>query len=95
MRVYHDFSLLPESRSTFPEVDPDPTKLYGSNRIRIRNTDFNLQTLLVGLKRDYLDSFLFDWGSNTLLALKSVLDVYCIIYLFFYPPRRTKHMDLS
>ena len=34
------YLLLPGSRSTFPEVDPDPVlaKWYGSNRIRIRNT---------------------------------------------------------
>jgi len=36
------YFLLPGSRSTFPEVDPDPdpAKWYGSNRIwiRIRNT---------------------------------------------------------
>ena len=31
MRVYHDFSLLPGSRSTFPEVDP--------TRIRPNDTD--------------------------------------------------------
>ena len=38
MRVYHDFFLLPGSRSTFPDTDPDPdpTKWYGSDRIRIR-----------------------------------------------------------
>ena len=24
MRVYHDFFFVPGSRSTFPEVDPDP-----------------------------------------------------------------------
>ena len=43
MRVYHDYFLLPESRSTFPEVDsdPDPAKWYGSNQIRIRNTGCN------------------------------------------------------
>ena len=40
MRVYHDFFLVPGSRSTFPEVDPDPAQRYGSDRIRIRNTSF-------------------------------------------------------
>ena len=30
MWVYHDFCLLPGSGSTFPEVDPDPAKWYGS-----------------------------------------------------------------
>ena len=42
MRVYHDFVLVPGSRSTFPDADPypDPAKWYGSDRIRIqiRNT---------------------------------------------------------
>ena len=35
------YFLLPGSRSTFPEGDPDPDPAiwYGSNRIRIRNTD--------------------------------------------------------
>jgi len=41
MLVYHDFFLLPGSRLTFPEVDPDPAQWYGSNRIRIRNTTKN------------------------------------------------------
>ena len=36
MRVYHDFSLLPASWSTFPEVDPDLGKWSGSNRNRNR-----------------------------------------------------------
>ena len=40
MRVYHNFFLLLGSGSTFPEVGPDPSKWYGSDRIRIRNTDF-------------------------------------------------------
>ena len=32
MRVHHDFFLVPESRSTFPEADPDPDlgQWYGS-----------------------------------------------------------------
>ena len=30
MWVYHDLFLLPGSGSTFPEVDPDPAKWYGS-----------------------------------------------------------------
>ena len=34
MRVYYDFYLVPGSRSTFPEVDPDPAQWYGSDRIR-------------------------------------------------------------
>ena len=34
MRVYPNISLLPGSRSTFSEVDPDPAKWYGSNWIR-------------------------------------------------------------
>ena len=42
MLVYHDFFLLHLSRSTFPEVDTDPAKWYGSNRIRIRNTVINI-----------------------------------------------------
>ena len=31
MRVYHDFFLVPGSRSTFPDADPDPdhAKWYG------------------------------------------------------------------
>ena len=42
MRVYHDFFLVPGSRSTFPDTDPDPDpgQWYGSDRIRIRNTGF-------------------------------------------------------
>ena len=42
MRVYHDFVLVPGSKSTFPDTDPDPdpAKWYGSDRIRIRNTGF-------------------------------------------------------
>ena len=28
MQVYHDFSLLPRSRSTFPEGDPDPKHCF-------------------------------------------------------------------
>ena len=36
---------LPGSISTFPDPDPDPTKWYGSDRIRIRNTALN-HTLL-------------------------------------------------
>jgi len=41
MRVYHDFVLVPGSKSTFPDTDPDPdpAKWYGSDRIRIRNTE--------------------------------------------------------
>ena len=39
MRVYHDFFLVPGSRSTFPDADPDPGQWYGSDRIR--NTDLN------------------------------------------------------
>ena len=41
MRVYHNFFLVPGSRSMFSDADPDPNpaKWYGSNRIRIRNTD--------------------------------------------------------
>ena len=34
----HDIFLLLWSGSTFPEVDPDPAKWYGS--IRIRNTSY-------------------------------------------------------
>ena len=34
------YFLLPGSRSAFPEVDPDPAKWYGSNRIRILNTAY-------------------------------------------------------
>ena len=48
MRVYHDFFLVPGSRSTFP--DADPAKWYGSDRIRIRNTGFYV-LLLLGLNR--------------------------------------------
>ena len=36
MRVYHDFVLVPGSKSAFPDTDPDPAKWYGSDRIRIR-----------------------------------------------------------
>ena len=32
MCVYHDFFLIPGSGSTFPEVDSDPVKWYGSDR---------------------------------------------------------------
>ena len=38
---YHYFFLVPGSRSTFPETDPDPGEWYGSGRIRIRNTAKN------------------------------------------------------
>ena len=41
MRVYHDFVLVPGSRSTFP--DADLAKWYRSDRIRIRNTASSLQ----------------------------------------------------
>ena len=47
MQVYHDFFLVPGSRSTFLDTDPDPGQWYGSDRIRIRNTDFKAS--LVGL----------------------------------------------
>ena len=44
MQVYHDLFLVPGSRSTFPDTDPDPDtgQWYGSDRIwiRIRNTAF-------------------------------------------------------
>ena len=42
MQVYHDFFLVPGSRSTFPDTDPDPDpgQWYRSDRIRIRNTGF-------------------------------------------------------
>ena len=40
MQVYHDYFLLPGSRSTFPEVDPDPdpnlAKWHRSNQIQIQ-----------------------------------------------------------
>ena len=38
MWVYQGLFLLSGSGSKFPEVDPDPAKWYGSDRIRIRNT---------------------------------------------------------
>ena len=38
--MFSRFFLLLGSGSTFPEVDPDPAKWYGFNRIRIRNTGF-------------------------------------------------------
>ena len=40
MPVYLDFSLLPGSKSMFPEVFLDPAKWYRSNRIR--NTDLKI-----------------------------------------------------
>ena len=58
MWVYHDFSLLPGSRATFPEVDPDPAKWYGSNRIRIRNTANNNNTI-----------YLFSVNNSSLLTV--------------------------
>ena len=51
MRVYHDFMMVPGSRSTLPDADPDPdpAKWYGSDRIRIRNTDYINSNLNVEL----------------------------------------------
>ena len=34
MRVYHDFFLVPRSRSTFSDADPDPAKWYGSETLQ-------------------------------------------------------------
>ena len=37
MRVYHDFVLVPGSKSAFPDTDPDPdpAKWYGSETLLI------------------------------------------------------------
>ena len=35
--------MLPGSISTLPDTDPDPTRWYGSDRIRIRNTANQIQ----------------------------------------------------
>ena len=37
--------LLSRSGSTFPEVDPDPAKWYGSYRILIRNTGWTVEQI--------------------------------------------------
>ena len=62
MRVYHDFFLVPRSRSTFPLVDPypDPAQWYGSDRIRIQNTDLHNYTYNVW----YLD-LLFETNNES------------------------------
>ena len=39
MSVYHDIFLATRIRINVYLVDLDPAKWYGSNRIRIRNTD--------------------------------------------------------
>ena len=31
MRVYHDFFLVPGSRSTFPDADPEPDPKHSQN----------------------------------------------------------------
>ena len=41
MWVYHDFFVLPGTGSTFTDVDPDPVKWNGYDRIKIRNTAQN------------------------------------------------------
>ena len=61
MFVFMLFLLL-GSGSKFPEVDPDPAKWYGSNRIRIRNTDFQntkegLDRKLNNVLREYLEFY--------------------------------------
>ena len=57
MLVKPIFFLL-VSESTFPEVDPGPAKLYGSNRIRIRiwirNTAFNNKYCIKMLQKEKL-----------------------------------------
>ena len=56
------FFSLPGSGSTFPEVDPDPAKWYGSNRILIRNTCSILTILvLVYIKFPKWNSYFSDW----------------------------------
>ena len=56
---------------TFPEVDPDPAKWYGSNRIRIRNTKalsiFNFYGLFL------LRLLMPDWREITLCALHTLM----------------------
>ena len=60
MWVYHDFSLLPGSRSTFPEIDPDPQhcwevyqrrpgiySIYHLQNIKFKSTQH--QTLIPGI----------------------------------------------
>ena len=58
------FFLVPGSRSTFPEVDPDPAKWYGSNLIRIRNTGGNLNFCPL-LWSDYKHGFGGKFGVQT------------------------------
>ena len=45
MRVYHDFFLVPESRSTFPEMDPDPAQPPNDTD----STGSRSETLITGL----------------------------------------------
>ena len=53
MRVYHDLLLVPGSRSTFSEVDPDPAKdpdpaqWYGSVSILIKLILVNGSTIQI------------------------------------------------
>ena len=64
MRVYHDFFLVPGSRSTFPEADPDPAQWYGFDSKRatqnpeislgavIKSVDLRKSALFVQVSQD-------------------------------------------
>ena len=51
MRVYQDFSLLPGSRSTFPEVDPDPCTQQRLGMKHTKKWGFNGPTTMVDKPR--------------------------------------------
>ena len=68
MQVYHDFFLVPGSRSTFPDTDPDPGQWYGSDRIRIRilNTGFLLCDWIINVNFCEASEIVLFWAPLTL-----------------------------
>ena len=56
MRVYHDFFLVPGSKSAFPYTDPDPAKWYGSETLHPDPGGGG--TEIYTTLRDFLDFFL-------------------------------------
>ena len=73
---------LPGSISTFPDTDPDPTKWYGSDRIRIRNTGYKIDRhLLIFFYPRWCCKFNWSYSKNVL----STLYMLEMIFIHLFP----------
>ena len=75
------FFLVPGSRSTFPEVDPDPAKWYGSDRIRIRIRNTGIMCTIFTLCTIWTmcTMFILHISVSSVLNVSFVLSVLCIV----------------